>query len=141
MYKKKFIWDESMSVGHGLIDSQHKKLFDIANELLELAPTVSNKNGYKKIILFLIDYIKTHFNSEENWMEEIQYPWLDTHKLNHLEIVEKVNNAVKTAKNLEELHNNLIAFMSFLVLDHIKNQDLQIKFWCQQSEMVFDIKK
>lgn len=80
-------WDKGFSVGHEKIDSQHKKLFDIAGELYKY------RNDTKKIVVVLkelIDYTRYHFNSEEIYMEGIGYKNLDNHKRLHAQIIDSL---------------------------------------------------
>ena len=44
-------WDDKYKVGHNLIDSQHKQLFDIADKLYEVA---YKKEPYRDIDISLI---------------------------------------------------------------------------------------
>ena len=65
-----FVWEEKFSVGNEDIDTQHKGLFSLGNELFEASRTQS----IKPIIMRLYKYTREHFSSEEEMMKRIGYP-------------------------------------------------------------------
>ena len=53
------------------------KIMDREQEIQNL------KNKLKEIITKLFDYVGTHFSNEQKYMEEIDYPELENHKILH----------------------------------------------------------
>lgn len=82
-------WQDSFCCGHQLIDSQHKALFNIANDLLEAiisdypAPDISVQ------ISLLFTEIEKHFHDEESIIESFCFPGLDEHAKFHSELLSK----------------------------------------------------
>lgn len=78
---ERFIWVGGIhSIGHGSIDSQHKRLAGVVNELIDLA-----ENGYAEIQLSdvvtkMMWYAEDHFDAEEAYMCSIHAPILDAQK-------------------------------------------------------------
>jgi len=118
----KITWDRAFTVGHEKIDSEHKKLFEIA----------SNIDKYKKdsskiieIIKELIFYTKYHFANEEIFMESIDYEKLDEHKKIHKDIVDNLNKLIKDINkfSLEEIIEKLVIFVNKNIVEHILIED------------------
>ena len=73
-------WSEKYSVNNFLLDSQHKKLIAIINEL-HTAMKVARVNEIMQTIFDeLIWYTKEHFRTEEQIMLKFNYPGFNEHK-------------------------------------------------------------
>ena len=67
-------WDESMMIGHPVIDMQHKRLVDeIACLCEEIKKPNIDEECVKKHIRFLLEYAKEHFRTEEEIMKNMGY--------------------------------------------------------------------
>ncbi len=88
-------WKDEYSLGIENIDQQHKKLFEIAGRAYELLKDQHYLDKYDKIIEILDElkeYTVYHFNQEEEYMKSINYKKILSHKVQHDDFVEKVNN-------------------------------------------------
>lgn len=96
-----FNWDDSYSVNINMIDSHHKRLFDILNKLYDLMLREGSKEDKEiiDIIAELIDYTNFHFSEEEKMMEKFDYPELSSHKQLHRDFVAKMEEYQTKAKN------------------------------------------
>ena len=77
------LWEDSLSVGVGLIDEQHKMLL---SRLAELSDAVSQRQGSGQIVgtlSFLSEYVDFHFSTEERHMTANDYPKYDDHRAAH----------------------------------------------------------
>ncbi len=121
-------WDESLSVGVELIDSQHKEWI---NRLNDVAAAIQSGHGASRIAAtldFLVGYTEFHFSTEERCMTEHQYPELDAHKVKHQELT-------GTLKNLEQdfeedgatqaLATAVNTFLTNWLVKHIREVDLR----------------
>lgn len=79
----KIEWQPAMSVGEATIDSQHKTLLDQFNKLVKELSSGIDLRPVREILHFLNEYIDKHFSYEEKYMEENNYPGLETHKKIH----------------------------------------------------------
>ena len=65
------IWNDTLyATGVTEVDDQHKRLFEIINELLEAGKSGESKESIAKIIDLLGTYVQTHFSCEERHMEQ-----------------------------------------------------------------------
>ncbi len=85
-----FTWDQKYSVGVRELDTQHKQLINILNELYEAMQAQKDKAVIGKIISELASYTKIHFSTEEKYMEKYNYSDLASQKREHEKFIEKV---------------------------------------------------
>jgi hemerythrin len=91
-------WTNQYSVGVSLMDSHHKKLFDIVNSLHEAAKAGDAPDKLGSIVGELLDYTRYHFGEEERMLEQIGYSSLAEHKQMHqrfISDIEGFQNEVK----------------------------------------------
>ena len=78
-----FSWKDTYNVNIGIVDSQHKVLVDLINELHQAMMTRTGKEHLGKILSNLIKYTQGHFKAEEGILQSNQYPDFDNHKAEH----------------------------------------------------------
>lgn len=97
-------WTPDLSVGVKHIDDQHKIWFEKANALFEAGREQRAKEYINQMIDFLDEYTKEHFRDEEAYMEEINYPELNTQKRAHASFV---NDLAKLKSDYNDSGGNL----------------------------------
>lgn len=88
-------WKDEYSIGVDRIDYEHKKLVEIANKAYEVLNNDFYTDKYDKIVEILReleDYTVFHFNDEEDYMQEIGYRKFFSHKIEHEEFIQKIEN-------------------------------------------------
>lgn len=85
-------WREDLATGIGEIDAQHKELFSRINSLREACSKGQGREEVLKLLLFLDDYIKTHFAAEEELQKIHGYPGHLAHREEHRSFVREVDN-------------------------------------------------
>jgi len=111
-------WDESMAIGHTLIDAQHKWLFALAKEALQ--PDVEKARG---VILKLYRYTQVHFAKEEAMMKEADYPLLPEHVEQHEFLLDKVCAMSESMTTDPSVLEELPALLARWLKDHIHCYD------------------
>lgn len=87
-------WRDEYSVGVDFLDNQHKMLFEIGNKAMTILKDNNLSHSYEEIMTIfqeLKNYAIFHFKSEEEYMLKINYNMFLTHKSEHDEFVEKLN--------------------------------------------------
>ncbi|BBF45042.1 hemerythrin [Lachnospiraceae bacterium KM106-2] len=114
------------------IDEEHKLLFEIAGEAIDLLNNefISDKyDNFVAIIDELILYSKNHFAHEEAYMEKIQYERLYSQKLDHKKFILMLEmldpNKLDEEESQEALLKELVDLISWLV-SHIVIKDKMI---------------
>lgn len=125
------IWEEKYSTGVAELDKQHKNLFQYTNDLGEYANNnFGSKETTDRMMRFLDQYIKVHFNHEENCMYKYLCPVASKNKEAHQKFIEKfkvteskIRDEKGGDKALKELHHFLEAWL----VEHICKIDTQLK--------------
>ncbi len=122
---QKLIWSNKFSLGNNEIDSEHKSLINIYNELVDLSGHNDDHEMFSDILSKLTDYSLVHFSGEEKYMEELSYPNLKEHKECHKQFTYKMAmyNAKFTAGNPPD-PKEIIRFIDQWLVNHILEMDM-----------------
>lgn len=85
----KIVWDSSFETGITEIDTQHQRLVEIINNLVDGVGHAS-KETLTDIIRQLKEYAQYHFKTEEGIMERSGYADLDEHRFEHQTFVDQL---------------------------------------------------
>lgn len=116
--------------GISFVDEEHKKLFDIANTVYDLLidEFIPDKYDYiMGIVNELKEYAQYHFKHEEEYMSGIKYKKFLSHKVEHDEFIERINEYdadIVDEKQRESLLE-LLEFLTNWLVEHILKQDKQ----------------
>ena len=117
--------------GIDMIDEEHGKLFDLANECYELVMDDAATDRFDRIVELLEElrtYAATHFAHEEEYMERIQYERRFSERYQHLRFIQKLSeiNLDDIDENQQESLLNILDFLARWLYDHIKGRDRHI---------------
>lgn len=56
------------------------------------------RDELKEILTELFNYMKDHFSNEEDYMQEISYPYLNEHKIMHKNIIHDMSHLIQNIK-------------------------------------------
>ncbi len=126
---------EQYLTGMETIDDQHRKIFQLADQVYELLKdeNMLYKDGeLLKIVQELQDYTKYHFSEEEIYMEKIGYSRLEEQKIQHekfIEELDKLNQAVQqiSLRNQDQVIIKLLDYLTYWLKVHIEKFDMLIK--------------
>ncbi|MCF8259442.1 MAG: bacteriohemerythrin [Melioribacteraceae bacterium] len=117
-------WKQVYEVNIQEIDSQHKKLVKLINELHEAMMMGKAKEAMSKILSDVVDYTVYHFGTEEKYFDQYDYPESDIHKKQHAELVEQVAALQKKFEAGERvLTIDVMNFLRDWLHDHIVGSD------------------
>ncbi|MCW7480525.1 bacteriohemerythrin [Leptospira kanakyensis] len=134
-------WDSKYETNISEIDSQHKKLFRLINNI----ETVYDENkehlsGKSRILLDAVseleDYTLSHFLIEERVMELNQYPELEAHKKQHDRFTDKIlelknrltsGDLLTNDAELDQFFGDLLNFLRAWLTNHILKEDMDYK--------------
>ncbi|AJC86550.1 bacteriohemerythrin [Campylobacter sp. RM16704] len=122
-------WDQKYSINNPKIDLQHQKLFELAAKVEEFSDRSIYQIELKKIIADFFNYIKIHFQDEETYMHEINYPYLSQHKLMHKQITHSMIKLIQNIKSTNDLKEKLYTIVNSWLIEHILQHDAMIEYW------------
>ncbi|HRS19487.1 MAG TPA: bacteriohemerythrin [Bacteroidales bacterium] len=131
------IWNNMYSVNVESLDTQHKKLVELVNQLHD-----SIKSGQKDKVLTgiyneLIGYTITHFRDEEALMRKAGYADLEDHIDIHRSLVERVKKLQKDYfDGNPNAWNETLEFLRNWLLKHIAGTDKKYSQALNQAGIV-----
>lgn len=118
--------------GIELVDSEHKRLFELAEQAYQLlkAEYIPDKYDHvKDLLIELREYTEKHFADEEEYMESIQYKRITSQRLQHRNFIKKLSEVdvdevidEDPEKAIEEILN----FLTKWLVHHIFEMDMMI---------------
>jgi hemerythrin len=130
-------WNEATyGVQNSTIDSQHKRLIEMINELND---AMSSRNGFEithQILEKTLDYTYYHFQNEADLMEKFSYPEKEQHLSQHRAFKIKV----ATFRQRDQAHDGmvpreLLIYLRDWLLNHILLTDKKLgAFLLEQGE-------
>ena len=109
-----FPWSDTYSVKINMVDSQHKVLVDLINELHQAMMARKGKESLGVVLASLIKYTKSHFAAEEGLLHANQYPALANHKAEH-------ERFAQTIVDFQDRFHRNEAAMTIDVMDFLKD--------------------
>lgn len=107
-------WNNNYSVNIQEIDSQHKILVGLINNLHDGMRVGKGKEAIGGVLSELVNYTEFHFSHEEKLFSMHGYPESSTHKMLHYSLIKQV-------KELKNNYDNGNKVLSMEVMDFLKN--------------------
>ena len=126
---KHIAWDASFKVGHPMIDSQHKRLFEIADELYELimAPEEKREADTTLVLQDCAKYVNFHFAFEEKLMRDSKYEDVEGHLNQHKAFTTYVASLMSDSSRGSKVDlEKLYQFLSDCLVKHICSEDKKL---------------
>ena len=120
--REKLRWDESLCVGVELIDTQHKILFDLANDLHNAVNSGAGRQVVDTLFSVIVNFSFKHFTTEEGLVED-QENYRD-HCYQHYQLIKQLHNYVLDFRNNRTGGVGPGEFLEKWLLEHIKEYDL-----------------
>lgn len=126
-------WQEAWNSGSQEIDTQHRKLLELATRLLNQRGSIETEKNLEE----LTEHIDFHFSSEGRLLTKLHYEGATEHAQLHHKLLAKFDQLIQA------YHNGSIrtsAFFSFiiddLIMDHMLKED--VKFFSFLRQHVHD---
>ena len=82
-------WNDILATGHAELDSDHRTLVAMFNELADAVRTKKAKRACLDILDSLIEFTISHFKHEAQLMAEHNYPAAEEHNVEHVQLVKR----------------------------------------------------
>jgi diguanylate cyclase (GGDEF)-like protein/hemerythrin-like metal-binding protein len=96
----RLVWRENYACGEARIDAEHRELFDLANELINLALPGANQDSARTeaALVALLQHLDSHFRHEEAILAERGYARLEEHRNAHASLLRRAGELHALAK-------------------------------------------
>ena len=122
-------WKEDYELGNSFVDSQHKRLFELVNNIGKSCRENDDIGSLCETLDFLLQYTIQHFSDEEALQIKYEFPEYENHKKLHEEfeaaVSEKVSEFKKTGST-EELNDTVNEIVITWLVNHILKEDMKI---------------
>jgi hemerythrin-like metal-binding protein len=117
-------WVPSLEIGIGIIDSQHRSLVDLINQLDKAQEEGRGNEVVGETLEGLINYTHTHFRTEEELLKQHSYEDFDLHCREHRIFTDQIE-IYRDRCNAGSLRisSNVMAYMRSWLLTHIGSSD------------------
>jgi hemerythrin-like metal-binding protein len=120
-------WSKALESGHPLIDGQHRRLFGLANEAMNILLTKESPSHEEALLDQLIAHMDEHFVTEEDLLEDANDPGLSLHKAEHVAMLAKAKSLRDRFYKREAITKELVTFLSEDVISsHIIRENLSL---------------
>jgi len=121
-------WQPEWFTHISIIDHQHLEWLGHLDNLLE-AEKLQNKVASSLLLDLFINFGKKHFETEEKYMREAEYPGYERHRAIHFEIMKRLV-ALRTSDNLTvDLLQVVLDWLSV----HMKGEDTEMAAFLRDS--------
>lgn len=123
-------WSKQMSVGNQTIDTEHKKIFDLVNEVDRVIGT-KDAALIAQALNQLEETTRAHFENEEKIARAIDFPFED-HVLEHKYILDEFQQIKALLSANQDSWSESVAeyyfdFLSTWAIDHVLEDDMKMK--------------
>jgi hemerythrin len=123
-------WSKQMSVGNETLDSEHKTILNLVNEV-DRAIRAKDGARFAETLHQLEDATRKHFDNETKIALAIKYNF-DDHQLEHQYILKEMQDIKKElaachGKWSESIVEHYFQFLSTWAVEHINEDDMKMK--------------
>ncbi|MCF7821415.1 MAG: bacteriohemerythrin [Mariprofundaceae bacterium] len=127
-------WSDDFLLGIDRLDKQHDALFSTLNKLHDILMSHGSPVAIDKTLSCLIDQTRVHFQTEETFMQQHDYPDYEGHKTLHDILLRQIEGVLETQHELESYHLqqswaeklDLADFLREWLLSHIVDADKKL---------------
>lgn len=125
-------WKEEYSFGNELIDSQHRYLFTIFNDLAGAGPD-DREDASLKCLGQMQEYARVHFRDEERLMDDNGYPGLAEHIEEHKAFLSQVEDYKSSIFSSYVPYQDIVEYLSRWLVEHIMGSDRKYMDYINKS--------
>lgn len=119
-------WSRAYETGHSTIDTHHKYLFELGNELHRSLRQGGGPRAIARAMRALMQYASVHFHEEERLMRQAGYAGLDAHMVAHRGFIRHMRDQwERFRKSPLTTGRDLDQYLRDWLIDHICRSDQQ----------------
>jgi len=121
-------WSDEYLTGIAEIDGQHQGFFEAAHRLYDRILNCEGEHGVEDAVAFLRDYAARHFQAEEAFMREHEFPRWEEHRTLHEAFFENLEHLVEDLQVFgpsQHLADRALDVAQDWLINHIIDEDMQ----------------
>ena len=128
-------WKQDYSVGHTMLDEQHKGFFVLCRQAEECRQdrSAEGRERFHALLNELVVYAKRHFATEESLLALYGYPRLGDQKAEHEVFNEKLTQFIFEATFGELDRDGLFSYLTAWWTEHILLSDMKYRDFLQSQ--------
>lgn len=127
-------WSDDLAVGNAFIDSDHRKLIGLINDLHDATAEGKGTEVLGVTLSNLIKYAAAHFRREEDEMARIGYSGAIAHRQEHEKLVREVLSLQQKFNDGNAMLTvNVSKFLKDWLVNHIMKTDITFSKAIQQA--------
>jgi hemerythrin len=126
-----FGWTDSLELGIAEIDGQHRELFR-RGERLYHAMRQGEPAGAEIMLASFRDFVLSHFEFEERWMQRAGFPLLAPHREAHRDFADRLHRVTGEYRRLgptTAVAETLREWLEAWLREHIGGEDRALGRW------------
>ena len=121
-------WNKELEIGLGNVDTQHKQLIGIINELTIAVEYRQPNSDLLPLVDRLNEYAHIHFKVESDIFAQYEYPDRVDHEAEHDTFIEKVKYIRRQCELLDTpMSSKIKNFLLHWFISHIRTKDMEYK--------------
>jgi len=117
-------WSDALAVGNPEIDEQHQMLINMIRELSERMDAGEHRQGVLDVLQGMLAYAATHFEDEEEIMEEAGWEGLERHEGLHAEFMWKAGDLeAQIQDDYAHASREAVKYLCNWLVEHIQVED------------------
>jgi len=119
-------WDHKYNLGHTKIDAEHKIFLGLIIEFQEVSIQRVSRDKQLRLLNEVIKYAEFHFLSEENLMEDFNYPDKEHHKALHQSLLAECKNKLHEFRHETISADEVFEFLFQWFALHTSSEDKKL---------------
>jgi hemerythrin-like metal-binding protein len=117
-------WDNSLDIGVGAMNDEHKQILDAMNRIYDAAQAGRTGEEINRLVGLLGDVCVRHFKDEEAYMEGIDFPGLAVHRIVHQDLLKRFATHAEAIREAGgRATDDFFYFLRYWLRAHIKGID------------------
>ncbi len=133
------LWSDELALGIGAMDDDHRVVFDLLHQFRIATHEIDDPDSSVANLINLRAYIESHFKREEAVMASCGFKDLEGHRHVHRMLLTTLAERIEQYRQNEIQANELIAFLEWWWLDHLRGLDKAYAQHCAGQEQLIEI--
>jgi hemerythrin-like metal-binding protein len=119
----RLVWTPELATGYRQIDDQHKRLFQLFNDLVEAIDRREGEAEVGRTLAALSVYVVAHFRMEEDLMSQFGYAGLAAHHQTHEAMRIQVEDMVDQYNLIGLDPSQVLRVLKQWLIGHVQDED------------------